>query len=78
MKRIFNVWLKKKTKNYTLIPLFTVTFNYQKFKKLGKQGSCVFHSIHPDICEDKFLKEKLCECVDYIRDNYDMEIFTRI
>jgi hypothetical protein len=25
-----------------------------------------------------FLREKLQECVDYIRDNYDMETFTKI
>nr|DAO32640.1 MAG TPA: hypothetical protein [Caudoviricetes sp.] len=24
------------------------------------------------------LRKKLCDCVDYIRDNYDMEIFTKI
>lgn len=38
----------------------------------------MLYTLHPDIAKDEFLKGKLCECVDYIRDNYDMEIFTRI
>ena len=36
------------------------------------------YAIHPDIVTDEFLKGKLQECVDYIRDNYDMERFTEI
>lgn len=40
--------------------------------------SCVLYAIHPDIVTDEFLKGKLQECVDYIRDNYDMERFTEI
>lgn len=36
------------------------------------------YTIHPDIANDQFVREKLSECVDYIRDNYDMEIFTKI
>lgn len=77
IKKLCNLWIKRKTKGFTLIPLFTITFDYQKFKKHGKEGSCMLH-LHPDIKDDEFLKKKLCECVDYIRDNYDMEIFTRI
>lgn len=77
VKKLCNLYIKRKTKNLTLIPLFTVTFDYQKFKKYGKEGSCIMH-IHPDIANDEFLKEKLRECVDYIRDNHDMDIFTRI
>lgn len=44
----------------------------------GKKDSCIMYTIHPDIAKDPILKEKLSECVDYIRDNYDMEIFTKI
>ena len=55
-----------------------MTFDWKKFQKDGKKDSCTLYSIHPDIANDSFLKEKLSECVDYIRDNYDMEIFTKI
>lgn len=58
--------------------LFTMTFNWKKFQKDGKKDSCTLYSIHPDIANDPFLKKKLSECADYIRDNYDMEIFTKI
>ena len=78
IRKICGMWLKRRTKNFTLIPLFTVTFDYQKFRLSGKEGSCAFYSIHPDIHKDEFLHEKLRECVDYIRNNYDMEQFTKI
>lgn len=55
MRKLYNLWLRYKTKNFTKIPLFTMVFDYQKFKENGKD-----------------------ECVDYIRDNYDMERFTEI
>lgn len=77
IKGIYDLWIRKKTKNLTRIPLFTMTFNYRKFKTDGKKDSCVFYC-HPDIAQDEFVKEKLFEVVDYIRDNYDLEIFTRI
>lgn len=54
-----------------------MTFNYPKYKAEGKKGSCMFHA-HPDIAQDEFVKSKLQEVVDHIRDNYDLEIFTRI
>ena len=38
---------------------------------------CTFYA-HPEIAQDEFVKEKLCEVVDYIRDNYDLDIFTRV
>lgn len=76
-EKLCNLWIKHRTKNFTVVPLFVVTFDYQKFQKYGKKGSCIIHP-HPDIAKDEFLKEKLCECVDYIRDNYDMENFTKI
>ena len=78
MKRtIFNMWLRHRTKNLTRIPLFTMTFDYRKYKQDGKPGSCTVYA-HPDIAQDEFVKEKLCEVVDHIRDNYDLDIFTRV
>ena len=76
-KRLSNLYIRKKTKNLTRIPLFTMTFNYRKYKADGKKDSCMFYA-HPDIAKDKFVKEKLCEVVDYIRDNYDLDIFAKI
>lgn len=77
IKRIVNRWIRHKTKNLTEIPLFTMIFNYRKYKADGKKGSCMFYA-HPDIANDKFVKSKLQEVVDYIRDNYDLDIFTKI
>lgn len=76
-RKLFNLWIKKKTKNLTQIPLFVMHFDYKKFKAEGKRNSCMLH-IHPELAEDKFIKSKLQEVVDYVRDNYDMDIFTRI
>lgn len=76
-EKLYNLWIRRKTKNFTLIPLFVMTFDYQKFQKDGKDGSCIIH-LHPKIANDEFLKEKLCEYANYIRDNYDMEKFTKI
>ncbi|MCI8795331.1 MAG: hypothetical protein HFG89_00535 [Dorea sp.] len=78
IRKLCNLYIRHKTKGLIRIPLFTMTFDYQKFKKFGKENSCMLYTLHPDIAKDEFLKGKLCECVDYIRDNYDMEIFTRI
>ena len=78
IKKLCNLYIKHKTKNLTRIPLFIMTFDWRKFQKEGKDGSCIMCTIHPDIAKDPTLKEKLSECVDYIRDNYDMEIFTKI
>lgn len=72
-----NRMIRRKTKNLTRIPLFMMMFDYQKYKAEGKKDSCKFYC-HPDIAQDEFVKEKLCEVVDYIRDNYDLDIFTRI
>ena len=77
IKRIVNRWIRHKTKNLTEIPLFTMTFNYRKYKVQGKKDSCMLYS-HPDIANDEFVKSKLQEVVDYIRDNYDLDIFTKI
>lgn len=78
IKKLSNFWLKRKTDNLTKIPLFIMIFNWRKFQKDGKDGSCLLYTLHPDIAKDTFLREKLQECVDYIRDNYDMEKFTKI
>lgn len=77
LQKLFNLWIKKKTKNLTQIPLFVMVFDYKKFKSKGKKNSCMLH-IHPELAEDEFVKSKLQEAVDYVRDNYDMDIFTRI
>lgn len=78
IKRLCNLYIKRKTKNLTQIPLFTMTFNYKKYKENGKENSCVLYALHPDIARDEFLKENFQKCVDYIRENYDMEVFTKI
>lgn len=52
-------------------PLYT-------YKENGKENSCMLYTLHPDIARDEFLKENLQKCVDYIRENYDMEVFTKI
>lgn len=77
IKKLCNLYIKHKTKNLTMIPLFVMTFDWKKFQKDGKKDSCILN-IHPDIANDQFVREKLSECVDYIRDNYNMEIFTKI
>lgn len=77
IKRIVNRWIRRKTKNLTEIPLFTMTFNYRKYKTDGKKDSCMFYA-HPDIANDEFVKSKLQEVVDYVRDNYDLDIFAKI
>ena len=78
INKLCNLYIKRKTKNLTVIPLFTMTFNYKKYKESGKENSCMLYTLHPDIARDEFLKENLQKSVEYIRDNYDMEIFTKI
>ena len=78
IKRLYNIWFKQKTKNFTRIPVFVMTFDWKKFQKDRKENSCMLYTLHPDIAKDQFLKKKLSECVDYIRDNYDLETFTKI
>ena len=78
IKKLCNLYIRHKTKNLTRIPLFTMTFDWKKFQKDGKNGSCLLYVLHPDIANDLVLRKKLCECVDYIRDNDDMETFTKI
>ena len=78
IKKLCNLYIKHKTKNLTRIPLFTMTFNWRKFQKEGKKGSCIMCTIHPDIAKDPILKEKLSECVDQIRNNNNKKKFTKI
>ena len=78
IKKLCNLYIKRKTKNLTVIPLFAMTFNYKKYKENGKENSCMLYTLHPDIARDEFLKENLQRLVDHIRDNYDMEVFTKI
>ena len=54
-----------------------MVFDYRKYQQDGKTGSCTFYA-HPEIAQDEFVKERLGEVVDHIRDNYDLDIFTRI
>ena len=53
-KRLCRLYIRKKTKNLTRIPLFMMTFNYRKYKADGKKGSCMFYT-HPDIAKDEFV-----------------------
>ena len=76
LKKILNFYIKHKTKNYTRIPLVVITFNWQKYKKYGKKDSCLA-SFNPEFANDEVLKQKFYDMVDYIRDNYDMEQFTK-
>ena len=71
------MWIRYKTRNFTRIPLLTIIFDYRKYQRHGKTGSCTFY-VYPEIANDKFVKQKLCEVVDYIRDNYNPDIFTKI
>lgn len=60
------------TRNKSQIPLFIVYFDYNKYKKYGKMNSCEV-KMHPLIRDDEFIRTRLGEVIDYIRDNYDME-----
>lgn len=77
MRRLANLYIRCRTKNLKRIPLFTMMFDYRKYKAQGKKDSCTMYC-HPDIAKDEFVKSKLQEVVDYIRDNYDLDIFTKI
>lgn len=73
IKWIGNRIIKWQTRNYTRVPLFAVMFNYKKFLEDGKAGSCTAYHLHPDLMTDEYLQVRLRECIDHIRDNYDME-----
>lgn len=77
MLKMWNMWLRYKTKNFTRIPLFVMFFDYQKYKKNGAKSSCDWYS-HPNIMKDEYIRERMQECVDHIRESYDMTTFTEI
>nr|WP_297933158.1 hypothetical protein [uncultured Lachnoclostridium sp.] len=60
------------TKNFTKVPLFWITFNMQKFKKYGANGSCMCN-IHPVLKNDEYIIQTMNELCNYIRENYNMK-----
>lgn len=82
LRKLTNWWIKRKTKDLTEIPLLVITFNYRKYKMFGAEGSCDAHVLechdHPNLWEDEKVQKMLKELIDYIRETYDMERFTRI
>ena len=76
VKKIINWWYRIRTKNLTQIPLFVVNFNYRIYNDPFYHGkyNCIMH-MNPDFAEHEELRTKIKDCIDYIRDNYDMEIF---
>lgn len=57
IKKLSNFWFKRKTDNLTKIPLFIMMFNWRKFQKDGKEGSCLLYALYPDIAKDVFLRD---------------------
>lgn len=41
IKRLYNIWFKRKTKNFTRIPVFVMTFDWNKFQK-GVEKRTIF------------------------------------
>ena len=74
INKLAQLWYKRKTKNLKCIPLFTMVFDYPKYRRDGKKNRCLFYA-HPELQNDQFVKERLCEVVDYIRDEYDLDVF---
>lgn len=72
IKRILNRWLGKKTREFTDVPIFYVTFNLQHYKKNGVKDSCTINCL-PEIAHDKEAVRRINDTVDYIRENFDME-----
>lgn len=77
VKGIIDLWIKHKTKNLTEIPLFFVTLDYRKYMENGEKDSCMIR-IHPEMTKDEYLVEKIKEIVMYVREKYNMDIFTKI
>lgn len=77
-RKLLNRWIKKETDGYTNVPLFWVTFNYEKYQKEGKENTCTVHLIDPDLSNDKFVREHLEMVIDHIRNEYDMEKIVKI
>lgn len=68
---MLNWLIKRITKNYSEVALFYVSFNLNKYEQTGAKDSCEF-KLHPEL-DDDYIKQTLCELIDYIRKNYDME-----
>lgn len=67
----------KLTKNKTKILMFAISFDYEKYKKNGENGSCDLCA-HPALFEDKNFRKMAEDMVDYVRANHDMEKFTHL
>ena len=68
---IYKIWTNICTKKKTQIPLFYVTFDYNKYKA-NEIKNCMAH-IHPLIKNDLEVQNKINELIDMIRNKYDME-----
>lgn len=77
IKKILDLWYRHKTKKLRKIPLFVMFFDFEKYNENGAKGSCDWMP-HPELEKDTFLREEMQKCVDYVRENYDMKIFTEI
>ena len=77
LKRIIQMWYRRKTAKLTKIPLITIVFDYEEYKN-GVEKNCHAY-YHPEIpVTDTVLNDKLKDCVDYIRENYDMVRFAEV
>ena len=77
LKRLIQWWYKRKTNKLTKIPLITIVFDYEEYKN-GVEKNCHAY-YHPEIpVTDTVLNDKLKDCVDYIRENYDMKCFAEV
>ena len=72
---IIQRWYRYKTKDYTKIPLFLVVFNHKDYMQ-GIDKNCYLY-MHPLVEDDDEFKALTKDLSDYIRDNYDMTMFTR-
>lgn len=76
LNNMLNKINKKLTNNYNSIPLFWVSFNLNEYLEYGKKNSCVV-KIHPVLNEDEYVIDTLNKLVDYIRNEYDMELLSK-
>lgn len=75
-KELLNIWLKKKTENFKKCPLFSVTVDLPKLKAYGKKDSCEIIGL-PEILDDEEAVRLIKKAVDYIRDNYDLDVIAK-
>ena len=58
MLKIWNMWLRYKTKNFTRIPLFVMFFDYQKYKKnMAKNAGEWFKKVEHGEIENPYVFE---------------------